>query len=170
MTGTVSQNTDAQAAGTLQVIRNLLDGLTGEDVYKKGFSEADAYGNKISAPVNYWADQKALMAENSAVTAENCKDYSGGVRDAGIKQISGAAKKVLVTIYNAGDNFLSSSYLPALQYYAKLLNLNLTIVQGDGQNESSCLDKFENLGNFDAFAVNMVKTNSGANYTDKLKY
>ena len=170
LTGTVSQNTDAQAAGTLQVIRNLLDGLTGEDVYKKGFSEADAYGNKISAPVNYWADQKALMAENSAVTAENCKDYSGGVRDAGIKQISGAAKKVLVTIYNAGDNFLSSSYLPALQYYAKLLNLNLTIVQGDGQNESSCLDKFENLGNFDAFAVNMVKTNSGANYTDKLKY
>ena len=170
LTGTVSQNTDAQAAGTLQVIRNLLDGLTGEDVYKKGFSEADAYGNKISAPVNYWADQKALMAENSAVTAENCKDYSDGVRDAGIKQISGAAKKVLVTIYNAGDNFLSSSYLPALQYYAKLLNLNLTIVQGDGQNESSCLDKFENLGNFDAFAVNMVKTNSGANYTDKLKY
>ena len=31
--GTVSQNVDAQAAGTLQVIRNLLDGLTGADVY-----------------------------------------------------------------------------------------------------------------------------------------
>ncbi len=29
LTGTVSQNVDAQAAGTLQVLRNLLDGLTG---------------------------------------------------------------------------------------------------------------------------------------------
>lgn len=170
LTGTVSQNTDAQAAGTLQVIRNLLDGLTGEDVYKKGIREADQYGNKISAPMNYWSDQKALMAENSAVTYANYKDYLGGVRDSGVKQTKAESKKVLATIYNAGDNFLSSSYLPALKYYANLMNIDLTVVQGDGQNESSCLDKFENLSNFDAFAVNMVKTNSGANYTDKLKY
>ena len=170
LTGTVSQNTDAQAAGTLQVIRNLLDGLSAEDVCKKGISEPDQYGNKISAPMSYWSDQKALMAANSAVTIENYKEYQGGVRDAGIKQSKAAQKKVLVTIYNAGDNFLSSSYLPALKYYAELMNLNLTIVQGDGQNESSCLDKFENLGNFDAFAINMVKTNSGADYTNKLKY
>ncbi|UWV00198.1 sugar-binding lipoprotein, partial [Treponema pallidum] len=51
-----------------------------------------------------------------------------------------------------------------------LLNVDLTVVQGDGQNELSCLDKFTNLDMFDAFAVNMVKTNSGADYTDKLKY
>ena len=66
--------------------------------------------------------------------------------------------------------FLSSSYLPALNYYAPLLNINLTIVQGDGQNESSCLDRFTNLGNFDAYAINMVKTNSGWDYLDKLQY
>ena len=50
------------------------------------------------------------------------------------------------------------------------MNLNVTYVMGDGQNESSCTDKFVNLGNYDAYAINMVKTNSGANYTDKLKY
>jgi ABC-type sugar transport system substrate-binding protein len=46
LTGTVSQNVDAQAAGTLQVLRNLLDGLTGADVYTKGISEPDAVGQQ----------------------------------------------------------------------------------------------------------------------------
>ena len=170
LTGTVSQNVDAQATATLQVLRNLLDGLTGEDVYTKGISTPDAYGNKISAPVDYWSDVKAVMAANSGVTIDNYDAYLGGRRDPGIKQVNGAKKKVLLTIYNAGDNFLSSSYVPALKYYAPLLNIDLTIVQGDGQNESSCLDRFTNLNNFDAFAINMVKTNSGADYTDKLKF
>ena len=170
LSGTVSQNVDAQATATLQVLRNLLDGLTGADVYTKGISVADKYGNKITAPVQYWADVKAIMAENSGVNAENWQNYSGGSRDAGIKQTQADKKKVLLTIYNSADNFLSSSYVPALKYYAPLLNIDLTIVQGDGQNESSCLDRFTNLNNFDAFAVNMVKTNSGADYTGKLKY
>ncbi len=170
LTGTVSQNVDAQATATLQVLRNLLDGLKGDDVYTKGITVKDSYGNKISAPVQYWSDVKAIMAENSGVTIDNYKNYLGGTRDGGVKQTKAPKKKVLLTIYNSGDNFLSSSYLPALKYYAPLMNIELTIVQGDGQNESSCLDKFTNLNNFDAFAVNMVKTNSGENYTDKLKY
>ncbi|PIE99086.1 MAG: sugar-binding lipoprotein [Treponema sp.] len=170
LTGTVSQNVDAQATATLQVLRNLLDGLTGEEVYTSGITKKDQYGNKISAPVEYWADVKAVMATNSGVTKDNWKDYTSGTRDSGIKQTTAEKKRVLLTIYNSGDNFLSSSYLPALKYYSKLLNIELTIVQGDGQNESSCLDKFTNLNSFDAFAVNMVKTNSGPDYTDKLKY
>ena len=170
LTGTVSQNVDAQATATLQVIRNLLDGLSGEDVYKKGISEADKYGNKISAELDYLVDSKSLLALNTGVNSSNWMDYSSGNRDKGIKQTNAPKKKVILSIYNSADNFLSSSYLPALQYYAPLLNLNLTVVQGDGQNEASCLDKFTNLGSFDAYAVNMVKTNSGRDYTDKLRY
>lgn len=170
LTGTVSQNVDAQATGTLQVLRNLLDGLTGADVYTKGITEPDQYGNKISAPVYYDEAVKGLFAENSGVNSSNWEQYTAGTRDAGIKQTSAPVKKVLLTIYNAGDNFLSSSYLPALRYYAPLLNIELTVVQGDGQNEASCLDKFTNLNNFDAYAINMVKTNSGPDYLDKLKY
>ena len=168
--GTVSQNVDAQAAGTLQVIRNLLDGLTGADVYTKGFSTPDQYGNKITAEVQYKADQRGLFALNGPVDPSNWKSYTEGNRDAGIKQTNAEKKKVLLTIYNSADNFLSSSYLPALKYYAPLMGIDLTVVQGDGQSEASCLDKFTNLKNFDAYAVNMVKTNSAADYTDKLKY
>lgn len=170
LTGTVSQNVDAQATATLQVLRNLLDGLIGEDVYKKGISEPDSYGNKISAPVQYVDSTKALLAENSGVNSENWQQYTAGNRDSGVKKSAAPSKKVLLTIYNSADNFLSSSYLPALQYYAPLLNIDLTVVQGDGQNESSCLDRFTNLNNYDAYAINMVKTNSGRDYTDKLKY
>jgi methyl-galactoside transport system substrate-binding protein len=170
LTGTVSQNVDAQAAGTLQVLRNLMDGLTGADVYTKGISTPDQYGNKISAAVDYRANEKALMAQNAAVNSSNWREYTAGARDAGIKKSTAASKRVLLTIYNSADNFLSSSYLPALQYYAPLMGIDLTVAQGDGQNESSVLDRFTNLNNFDAYAVNMVKTNSGKDYTDKLQY
>ena len=170
LTGTISQNVDAQATATLQVLRNLLDGLTGEDVYTVGITEPDQYGNKITAEVNYVAETKALLANNSPVTIANWQDYTEGTRDAGISQTTAETKNVLLTIYNSADNFLSSSYLPALNYYAPLLNINLTVVQGDGQNESSCLDRFTNLGSFDAYAINMVKTNSGPDYTSRLQY
>jgi methyl-galactoside transport system substrate-binding protein len=170
LTGTVSQNVDAQATATLQVLRNLMDGLTGADVYTKGITTPDQYGNKISAAVDYRANEKAIMAQNAPVNSSNWRDYVAGARDAGIKQSTAPAKRVLLDIYNSADNFLSSSYLPALQYYAPLLGINLTVVQGDGQNESSVLDKFTNLNNFDAYAVNMVKTNSAKDYTDKLQY
>ena len=170
LTGTVSQNVDAQATATLQVLRNLLDGLTGSDVYTQGISTSDRYGNKISAPVDYVNSTKALLAQNSGVNSSNWEQYKAGNRDTGIKQTNAETKKVLLTVYNSADNFLSSSYVPALNYYAPLLNIDLTIVQGDGQNESSCIDKFTNLGNYDAYAINMVKTNSGRDYTDRLKY
>jgi len=170
LTGTVSQNVDAQATATLQVLRNLLDGLTDADVYTKGITEPDQYGNKISAEIVYVPETKALLAQNTGVNKDNWEAYKAGNRDTGIKQSAAPAKKVLLTIYNSADNFLSSSYLPALNYYAPLLGIKLTVVQGDGQNESSCIDKFTNLGNYDAYAINMVKTNSGADYTDKLKY
>ena len=170
LTGTVSQNVDAQATATLQVLRNLLDGLSGNDVVTSGITKADKYGNKISAAVDYIPATKALLAQNTGVNSTNWKLYTAGQRDPLVKQSNAPEKKVLLTIYNSADNFLSSSYLPALNYYAPLLGLKLTVVQGDGQNESSCLDKFTNLGNYDAFAINMVKTNSGRDYTDKLKY
>lgn len=170
LTGTVSQNVDAQAAGTLQVLRNYLDGLTGADVYTKGISEPDQYGNKITADMMWVADTKALLAQNVGVNSSNWQLYTEGTRDAGIKQTNAPSKKVILTVYNAGDNFLSSSYVPALRYYAPLMNIELNIVQGDGQSESSCLDKFTNLGNYDAYAINMVKTNSAQDYLDKLKY
>ena len=170
LTGTVSQNVDAQAAGTLQVIRNLLDGVTGDDVIKKGISEKDQYGNKISAEMSYFATNKALLAKNVAVNSENWENYRAGSRDAGIKEVDGEEKKVLVTVYNGSDNFLSTSYIPALKYYAKLLKLDLTLVYGDGQSEATCTDKFTNLDNYDAYAINMVKTNSAKDYTEKLKF
>ncbi|MFI3256675.1 MAG: substrate-binding domain-containing protein [Spirochaetales bacterium] len=170
LTGTVSQNVDAQATATLQVLRNLLDGLTGADVYTVGLTVPDQYGNQISAPIQYITDTKAVLAENAGVNSSNWQNYTEGTRDSGVKQTSAPTKKVLLTIYNSADNFLSASYVPALNYYAPLLNIDLSIVQGDGQNESSVLDKFTNLNNFDAYAVNMVKTNSGRDYTDKLRY
>jgi len=170
LTGTVSQNVDAQAAATLLVLRNLLDGVPPEEACSEGITREDRYGNRISAEFVYDAESRALLTKNTSITAENCRQYAAGLRDEGIRQTSAEKRKILLTVYNASDVFLSGAYIPALRYYAPLLALELTIVQGDGQNEASCIDKFTNLHSFDAFAVNMVKTNSGSDYTGKLKY
>ena len=168
--GTVSQNVDAQASGTLQVVRNIFDGLTGADIYTKGFSAPDQYGNKITPTMAYITDSKAILAANSAVTVANAVSYKGGTRDSGIKNITAKAKniKLWIDLYNGSDNFLASSYKPALEAYAQLMNITMTLVNGDGQSENSVVDNFVNLGNYDAYAINMIKTNSGSLYTSKL--
>lgn len=171
LTGTVSQNAGAQAFMSLQTLRNALDGATGDKIHTLGISEADSHGNKMSADCVWEASTKALKALNVAVTSENAEAYLGIKMDAGIKQYpaSVASKKVLLTLYNSSDTFLSGTYKPYLQAYAKLININLNIVEGDGQNESACLDKFTNLDNYDAYAINLVRTNDGPSYTDLLK-
>ena len=168
LTGTISQNVDTQATLTLQVIRNILDGLEGSEIIESGISKADKYGNKVSTKVNYDSEARAFLAQNTAVTSTNWLLYSTGNRNPLIKQTNAKKKNVLLTIYNSADNFIASSYLPALNYYAPLLSLKLTVIQGDGQNESSCLDNFKDIDNYDAFAINMIKTDSGSDYTNKL--
>jgi methyl-galactoside transport system substrate-binding protein len=171
LTGTVSQNAGAQAFMTLQTLRNSLDGATGDKIHTLAISEKDAQGNQMTAESVWESDTKALKALNVAVTSDNASAYLGIQMDTGIKQYAStvATKKVLLTLYNSADNFLSGTYKPYLKAYATLLNINLTIVEGDGQNEQACLDKFTNLDNYDAYAINLVRTNDGPSYTDLLK-
>lgn len=168
LTGTVSQSVQGQAAGTLMALRNLLDGKDVATSIKDGFTVADEQGNKVSSPATYRTDEKALMFANSPVNKANAEEHRAGVFDKGIEKKEYTKKKVLLNIYNAGDNFLSASYLPALEEYAKRLNLELTVIQGDGNNESSVLEKFIGLDSYDGYAINMVKTNGGPQYTEKL--
>jgi methyl-galactoside transport system substrate-binding protein len=171
LTGTVSQNAGAQAFMTLQTLRNALDGATGDKIHTLGITEADAQGNKQTAESIWEKETKALKALNVPVTSANASAYLGIKMDTGIKQYPStlATKKVLLSLYNSSDNFLSGTYKPYLKAYAALLNINLQIVEGDGQNEQNCLDKFTNLDSYDAYAINLVRTNDGASYTDLLK-
>ena len=76
---------------------------------------------------------------------------------------------VCIQPYNSGDNFLGSTYLPLLQKYDKLMNLNVDYIAGDGQTESNITNRLGNPSEYDAFAINMVKTDNAASYTALLK-
>ena len=52
-----------------------------------------------------------------------------------------------------------------LKNYAELLNLNVDYVDGDGQTESNITNRLGNPSQYDAFAINMVKTDNAASYT-----
>ena len=165
--GTISQHADVQAYLTLRVLRNALDGV---DV-DTGIGTPDEAGNVLTEnEYVYKEDERSYYALNVAVTADNYKDFTDStvVWEPVSKQLDekkSPKKKVWLNIYNASDNFLSSTYQPLLQNYDDLLNLEVEYIGGDGQTESNITNRFGNPGEYDAFAINMVKTDNAASYT-----
>ena len=168
--GTISQHADVQAYSTLRVLRNALDGV---DI-DTGIGTADEAGNVLSDDVYvYREEERSYYALNVAVTAENYQDFTDStVTYAPVSNQLDAAshptKKVWLNIYNAADNFLSSTYQPLLQKYDDLLNLEVDYIGGDGQTESNITNRLGNPSQYDAFAINMVKTDNAASYTGLL--
>ena len=165
--GTISQHADVQAYLTLRVLRNALDGV---DI-DTGIGTEDEAGNVLSDDVFYYdAETRSYYALNVAVTAENYEEFlDSTVPYAPVSNQLDAAehptKNVWLNIYNAADNFLSATYQPLLQKYDDLLNLNVEYIGGDGQTESNITNRLGNPSAYDAFAINMVKTDNAASYT-----
>ena len=169
--GTISQHADVQAYLTLRVLRNALDGV---DV-DTGIGTADDAGNCLTKDEDYRysEEERSYYALNVAVTEENYKDFTDSTKiyDKVSKQLDASKspeKKVWLNIYNASDNFLSSTYQPLLQKYDDLLNLKVDYIGGDGQTESNITNRLGNPSEYDAFAINMVKTDNAASYTSIL--
>lgn len=169
--GTISQHADVQAYLTLRVLRNALDGV---DV-DTGIGTADEAGNKLDEGVDYRysEEERSYYALNIAVTADNYQDFTDSTKvyDKVSKQLDSSKspeKRVWLDIYNASDNFLSSTYQPLLENYDDLLNLKVDYIGGDGQTESNITNRLGNPGEYDAFAINMVKTDNAASYTTLL--
>ena len=168
--GTISQHADVQAYLTLRVLRNALDGV---DI-DTGIGTADEAGNVLSPDVFYYDEAtRSYYALNVAVTAENYQEFTDAtVTYAPVSyQLETAdhpTKSVWLNIYNSADNFLSATYKPLLEKYDDLLNLKVEYVGGDGQTEGNITNRLTNLETYDAFAINMVKTDNAASYTNIL--
>ncbi len=165
--GTISQHADVQAYLTLRVLRNALDGV---DI-DTGIGTADDAGNVLTDEVFYYDEaSRSYYALNVAVTAENYESFldSTVTYEPVSNQLDATAhptKNVWLNIYNSADNFLGSTYQPLLQKYDDLLNLNVEYIAGDGQTESNITNRLGNPDMYDAFAINMVKTDNAASYT-----
>ena len=134
----------------------------------------DDAGNVLSDDVYvYNADERSYYALNVAVTADNYTEFTDSTKtyEPVSKQLdegTSPVKKVWLDIYNASDNFLSSTYQPLLEKYDDLLNLDVEYIGGDGQTESNITNRLGNPSQYDAFAINMVKTDNAASYTSIL--
>ena len=170
--GTISQHADVQAYLTLRVLRNALDGV---DI-NTGIGTKDDAGNclKEGEDYRYSEEERSYYALNIAVTADNYKDFTDStvVYKKVANQLDAKKspeKKVWLNIYNASDNFLSSTYQPLLENYDDLINLKVDYIGGDGQTESNITNRLGNPDEYDAFAINMVKTDNASSYTELLK-
>ncbi len=168
--GTISQHADVQAYLTLRVLRNALDGV---DI-DTGIGTEDEAGNVLTDDVYvYNEEERSYYALNVAVTADNYQDFMDSTKvyepvSNQLDESAHATKKVWLNIYNASDNFLSSTYQPLLQNYDDLLNLDVDYIGGDGQTESNITNRLGNPSQYDAFAINMVKTDNATSYTSLL--
>lgn len=168
--GTISQHADVQAYLTLRVLRNALDGV---DI-DMGIGTADDAGNVLTeTDYKYVASERSYYALNLAVTAENYEDFTDATKTYApvSKQLDSEkheTKKVWLDIYNAADNFLSATYQPLLQKYDDILNLEVDYIGGDGQTEANITNRLGNPDQYDAFAINMVKTDNASSYTSIL--
>ena len=168
--GTISQHADVQAYLTLRVLRNALDGV---DI-DTGIGTADDAGNVLSDDVFKYVDsERSYYALNVAVTADNYNDFMDATKPYApvanqLSADSHPTKNVWLNIYNSADNFLSATYQPLLQNYDDLLNLKVEYIGGDGQTEANITNRLSNPSQYDAFAINMVKTDNAASYTGLL--
>ena len=168
--GTISQNADVQAYLTLRTLRNALDGV---DIMT-GISTPDAAGNVLSEDLyEYDAATRCFYALNGAVTAENYEQFldATAANPAFSNQLTeeqAPVKKVWLDIFNSTDNFLNATYLPQLENYDGVLNLDVEYVKGDGQTEANIIDRLANPDAYEGFCINMVKTDNGASYMSKL--
>jgi methyl-galactoside transport system substrate-binding protein len=170
--GTISQNADVQAYLTLRTLRNALDDA---DIML-GISTPDAAGNVLNDSLYYYDEAtRCFYALNGAVTAENYEAFLDATAPNPLfnNQLSEAdapVKKVWLDIFNSTDNFLNATYLPQLQNYDGVLNLDVEYVSGDGQNEGAIVNKLEvSMDDAEGYAINMVKTENAAAYTSALE-
>ena len=168
--GTVSQRADVQAYLTLRVLRNCIDGV---DV-NTGITTTDDVGNILSDLDYYYAEnERAFKALNLPVTTGN---YTGFLDPLAtypavshpLDVITHPKKKVWMNIYSEDDDFLNQTFLPLVEKYSTILNLDVTIVIGNGYDESSITDKLKNPSIYDAFAINMIKTDDAPLFMDIL--
>ena len=168
--GTISQNPAVQAYLTLRLLRNAIDGVDVET----GIGTADDAGNVLSEEdFKYNEDDRSFYAMNLEVTADNYKDFLDPTTlyktaQSQLDEKTSPKKKVWLSTYNSADNFLGSTYKPLLKKYEPLLNFTVDYVDGDGQNESNITNRLGDPSAYDAFAINMVKTDNGASYTQLL--
>ena len=169
--GTISQHADVQAYLTLRVLRNALDGVDPDT----GIGTADDKGNVLTADdYKYVADERSYYALNLAVTADNYQEFTDATKTYApvsnqLDEATSPKTKEWLDVYNAADNFLSATYQPLLQNYDDLLNLDVEYIGGDGQTESNITNRLGNPSQYDAYAINMVKTDNAASYTALLQ-
>ncbi len=170
--GTISQNADVQAYLTLRTLRNALDG---GDIMV-GISTPDAAGNVLSDDLYFYDEAtRCFYALNGAVTADNYQNFldataPNALFNNQLSEETAPVKKVWLDIFNSTDNFLNATYLPQLQNYDGILNLEVEYVSGDGQNEGAIVNKLQtSVDEAEGYAINMVKTDNAAAYTSVLE-
>ncbi|MBO4456295.1 MAG: substrate-binding domain-containing protein [Butyrivibrio sp.] len=168
--GSISQRADVQAYLTLRVLRNGIDGV---DV-NTGISTQDEVGNVLTELDYYYSEkERAFKTLNLPVTKGNFNDYldpksTYPAVSHKLDATTHPKKRVWMNIYSVDDDFLNQTYRPLIQKYAEILNLDVTIVEGNGYDESSITDKLGAPSNYDAFAINMIKTDDAPIYMDIL--
>ena len=169
LTGTVFQNPDGQVELIWQLLRNMFDNLSANEIITSGITKPDMHGNQIAVQSVYIPEQKSFLIDSIAVTKDNYEKFKNFSQDKGISQIDAEEKKVFYSTFSASDTF-QTVLVKQARYYEDLFKFKGTYASGDGFSETSILDKLTNPGKYDAYVIGLLRETSARDYLDKLKY
>ena len=167
--GTVNQNASAQVGGFLMLARNLIDGSAKPT--EEGFTTESTKGyGKLSSAFTYKDTDRSFLVDNFAITASNVDKYLGkkaaDLVDANVRKGTTDKKEVFLNFYSASDTFLNSNIRPLIDNYKDKFNFDINIQSGDGNTESTVLDKINRK--FDAYIINVIKTTATISYLNQI--
>lgn len=160
LAGSVSQNGDDQALATALVLANRVKGTN--PVISAN------YGGRASLNLDE-LNSHVIQTQFAAVTKQNADtlkpgNYVNVAEDSAVK-----GKKLLVALYSQNDNFIQETYAKALPHYAKALGFEVTVVAGEGTDDTKLQEQVDAKlgGNYDAFAFNIITHANYKTYLDK---
>lgn len=171
LAGTINQNAPAQAAAILMVARNVLQGQT-DPITSIVNKEDTGFGTIEPATFHYNAEDRALLVDNFQITAANVADYVGKTpQELSLTSVTKPAdfnttNNVFLNTYSNTDTFLNSTVIPLFNTYYTTFGINASRVDGDGNADSTVLDKITTRA--DAYLVNVIKTTAALSYLDKI--
>lgn len=169
--GTINQNADVQVYLVLHLLRNGLydaDPMTGITVPDEG-------GNVLTPEwYSFRSEQRSFYVKNTVVNADNYADYldSSHVNPLishAVPRGDDPPDRVWFNFLDSVQFYFNGTIASQLRNFDDLLNMEIQVVKGDGNTESSVVDRLVNPQDFDGFSIAIIRKDNASAYMSRLR-
>ncbi len=169
--GTINQNADLQIYLVLHLLRNGLDDADP----MTGITFPDEAGNLIAPEMyTFRSEQRSFYVKNSVVNAENYEkflDTSWMNPDTShpLDRGDDPPDRIWFNFFDSVQFYFNGTVAAQLRNYDDVMHMEIQVVKGDGNTESSIVDRLVNPQDFDAFSIAIIRKDNASAYMSRLR-